>query len=73
MPTGLGLPQSETVRLLSQGSQLGHPLLGNNKLSGHLPVQPCLLDKAVLVFLLLMKEPSLPLAMSDKGLQEDDG
>ena len=73
MSTGLGHPRPKTVRLLGEGSQLGHPLLGGNKLSGHLPVQPCLLDEAVLGFLLLMKEPRLPPAMSDKGLKGDDG
>ena len=52
---------------------LGHPLLGGNKLSNHFPMQSCLLDKAVLGFLLFMKEPRLPSAMSDKRLKEDDG
>ena len=36
MPTGFGLLQSEIVRLLGKGIQLGHPLLGGNKLSYHL-------------------------------------
>jgi len=36
-------------------------------------VQPCLLDEAVLVFLLLTKEPRLSPATSDKGLKGDNG
>ena len=56
MPTGLGLPQLETVRLLSKGCQLSHPLLGGNELGGHIPTQLGLFNEAVLVLLLLAKE-----------------
>ena len=70
---GLSHPRPKTVHLLSEGSQLSHPLLGGNKLSGHFPVQPRLLDEAVLGSLLLMKEPRFPLVASDKGLKEYDG
>ena len=73
MTTGLSHPRPKTVRLLGEGSQLGHPLLGGNKLSGHLPAQPRLLDEAVPGFLLLTKEPRLPPARSDKGLKGNDG
>ena len=73
MPMGLGHPRPKTVRLLGEGSQLGHPLLGGNKLNGHLPVQLCLLDGVVLGFLLLMKELRLPSVVSNKGLKGDDG
>ena len=68
MSMGFGLPQSETVRLLSNGSQLGHLLLGGSKLVHHLPMQPHLLNEVVLVLLLLIKEPGFLLAVSDKGL-----
>ena len=70
MPTGFGLPQSEIVRLLGMASQLGHPLVGGNKLGGHIPTQPCLFDMVVPVLLLLVKEPGFLLAMSDKGLKK---
>ena len=70
---GLGHPQPKIGHLLGEGSQLNHPLLGGNELSGHLPVQPCLLDKAILGFLLFMKEPRLPPATSNEGLKGDDG
>ena len=70
---GLGLPQSEIVRLLGKGSQLSHPLLGGNELGGHIPMQPRLFDEAVPVLLLLAKELGFLPAMSDKGLKKDDG
>ena len=73
MPTCLGLLQSETIRLLGKGSQLGHPLLGGNELGGHIPVQPRLFDKAVLVLLLIVKEPRFLPVTSDMGLKRDDG
>ena len=73
MPMGLGLPQSETVRLLGKGSQLDHPLLGGNERGGHIPVQHHLFDEAVLVLLLLTKEPGFLPTASDKGLKKDDG
>ena len=66
---GLGLPQSETVRLLSKGSQLGHPLLGSNELGSHIPTQPGLFDEAVLALLLLLKEPGFLPTTSNKGLK----
>jgi hypothetical protein len=44
---------SKGCPLLNEGSQLGHPLLGSGKLRGHLPAQPCLLDKAIPDVLLL--------------------
>ena len=34
---GLVLPLPEPGRLLGQGSQLGHPLLGDSKLGAHIP------------------------------------
>ena len=71
VPTGLGLPQSETGRLLGQGSQLGHPLFGSNKLGEHIPTQPGLFDEAVLALLLLAKEPGFLPATSNKRLKED--
>ena len=70
MPMGLGLPQSKTICLLGKGSQLGHPLLGGNKLGGHILVQPCLFGEAVSVILLLAKEPGFVLVVSDKGLKK---
>ena len=70
MPMGLGLPQSETDRLLIQGSQLNHPLLGGNKLGSHIPVQLGLFDEVVLVLLLLAKESGFLPAASDKGLKK---
>ena len=70
MPMGLGLPQSEIVCLLSKESQLGHPLLGDNELGSHIPMQPCLFSEAVLVLLLLTKELGFLLATSDKGLKK---
>ena len=73
MPIGLGLPQSKTVCLLDKGSQLSHPLLGGNKLGGHIPVQPCLFDEAVPVLLLLVKELEFLPAASDKGLKKENG
>ena len=73
MLIGLGLPQSETVRLLDKGSQLGYPLLCGNELGGHIPAQPRLFDKAVLVLLLLAKELGFLPATSDKGLKGGDG
>ena len=73
MSMGLGHPRPKTVRLLGNRSQLGHSLLGSNKLSGHLPVQPRILDEVVLGFLLLIKEPRFPPAASDKGLKGDNG
>ena len=67
---GLGLPQPETARLLGKGSQLGHPL---SELGYHIPVQPCLIDEAVLVLLVLVKEPGFVPATSDKRLKKDGG
>ena len=69
MPMGFGLPQLKIVRLLVQGSQLSHPLLGGNELGGHIPVQPCLFAEAVPVLLLLVKELIFLPAVSDKGLK----
>jgi len=37
IPMSLGHPRPKTVCLLGEGSQLGNPLLGNNKLSHYLP------------------------------------
>ena len=73
MPTGLSHPRPKTICLLDEGSQLDHPLLGGNKLSSHLPTQSRLLNEVIPGFLLLMNEPRLPLAVSDKGLKGDDG
>ena len=70
MLTGLGHPRPKTVHLLSEGSQLGHPLLGGNKLGGRIPAHSGLLDEAILAFLLLAKEPGFPQAVSDKGLKK---
>jgi hypothetical protein len=70
MSLGLGLPQPETGHLLSQGSQLGHPLLGGSKLGGHIRAHPGLFDKAVPAFILLAKESGFLLAASDKGLEK---
>ena len=49
MLAGLGLPPSKIVRLRRKGSQLGHPLA---ELGGHIPMQPCLIDEAVPLFLM---------------------
>ena len=73
MPMGLGLSQSKTLCLLSKGSQLSHPLLGGNELGGHIPMQSCCFDEAILVLLLLMKKSRFLLVASDKGLKKDDG
>jgi len=70
MPTGLGLPQSKTICLLGQGSQLSHPLLGGNKLGGHIPAHLGLFNEVIPAFLLLAKEPGFLLATSDKGLKK---
>ena len=37
IPTGLGHPRLKTGRILGEGGQLSHILLGGNKLSYHLP------------------------------------
>ena len=71
VPMGFGCPQLETGRLLGQGSQLGHPLLGDSKLGAHIPAQSGLFIKADPFLLLLLKEPGLLPATSDKGLKED--
>ena len=68
---GLGLQQLETGRLLGRGSQLGHPLLGDSKLGAHIPAQPDLFGEAVPFPLLLAKDLGFLLAISDKGLKED--
>ena len=70
MLMGLGLPQSEIGHLLGKGGQLGHPLLGGNKLGGHIPVWLDLFDEAVLALLLLVKEPGFLPAVSDKRLKK---
>ena len=65
---GLDLPQPETTHLLSKGSQLGHPL---SELGGHIPVQPCLIDKVVPILLVFMKEPGFLPTVSNKRLKKD--
>jgi len=67
---GLGCPPSRNVRLRGKGSQLGHPL---SELGGHVLVQPCLIDEAVLVLLMFVKEPGFLLAASNKRLKKDGG
>ena len=57
VPTELGLLLPKPTCLLDQGSQLGHPLLGDSKLGAHIPVQPGLLDEVVPFHLLLTEEP----------------
>ena len=47
--------------------------MGYNELGGHIPMQPRLFDKAVLVLLLLVKEPGFLPAASDKALEKYDG
>ena len=47
--------------------------MGYNELGGHIPMQPRLFDKAVLVLLLLTKEPGFLLATSDRRLKKHDG
>ena len=66
---GLGLPLPELGRLLIQGSQLGHPLLGDSKLGAHIPMQLGLFSKVVPFLLLLMEELGFLPATSDKGLK----
>ena len=45
--------------------------MGDSKLGAYIPMQPGLFSEAVPLLLLLMKEPGLLPATSDKGLKED--
>ena len=65
----LGLLLPKTGRLLGQGSQLGHPLLGGSKLGTHISVQPGLFSEAVPFHLLLTEKPGFLPAISDMGLK----
>ena len=55
--------------LLRVPTRLGFLLLGGSKLGAHISTQSGLLGEAVPFHLLLMKEPSLLLAMSNEGLK----
>ena len=70
VPAGLGFPPSKIVRLRHEGSQLGHPLA---ELGSHVPMQPCLIDEAVPLFLVFTKEPRFLPATSDKRLKKTGG
>ena len=63
----LGFPPSKIVRLRRKGSQLGHPLV---ELGGHIPMQSCLIDKAVPLFLVFTQEPRFLPATSSKRLEK---
>ena len=63
----LGFPPPKIVHLRHEGSQLGHPLV---KLGSHIPVQPCLIDEAVPLFLVFTQEPGFLLATSSKRLEK---
>ena len=67
---GLGFPLSKIVGLHGKGSQLGHPLL---ELGGHVPMRPCLIDEAVPVLLMFVKEPGFLSTASNKRLKKDGG
>ena len=69
IPMHLDLPLPETGRLLDQGSQLDHSLLGGSKLGAHISAQSGFLGEAVPFHLLLMEEPGFLPATSDKGLK----
>ena len=49
MLAGLSLPSLKIVCLRRKGSQLSHPLA---ELGGHVPMQPCLINEAVPLFLM---------------------
>ena len=66
----LGFPPPKIVHLRHEGSQLGHPLV---KLGSHIPVQPCLIDEAVPILLVYMKEPGFLPATSNKRKKKDGG
>ena len=70
MPAGFGFPPSKIIRLYRKGSQLRHPL---EELGGHVPMQPCLIDKAVPLFLVFTKEPGFLPAASVKRLKKIGG
>ena len=55
--------------LLHVPTRLGFPLLGGNKLGTHISMQPGLLGEAVSFHLLLMEEPGLLPATSNKGMK----
>ena len=56
------------ARLRHEGSQLGHPLA---ELGSHIPMQSCLIDEAVPLFLVFMQELGFLLATSSKRLEKD--
>ena len=66
MLAGLGLLPSKIVCLRHKGTQLGHPL---SELGSHVPMQPCLVDEAVPLFLVVAQEPGLLPATSSNRLK----
>ena len=67
IPIHLDLPLPKTGCLLSQGNQLGHPLLCGSELGAHISALPGLLGEAVPFHLLLAEESVFLLATSNKG------
>ena len=67
MLAGLGLPLSKIIRLRHEGSQLGHP---PSELGGRVPMQPCLIDEAVPLLLVFMKELGFLPAACNKRLKK---
>ena len=69
-PGGPRPPAVEDCPLHGKGSQLGHPL---SELGSHIPMQSCLIDEAVPILLVFMKELGFLPTASNKRLKKGGG